>query len=377
MKTKPLTSQIAIAACLFEFSDTAPTEIQLLPAGLFKARDGRPAPLKGWFIDGTIAASLIAQANSQQDQLLIDYEHQTLNAVNNGQPNPASGWFKKLEWREGVGLFAVNVDWTEKASAAIAAKEYRYISPVFTFDKTTGAVTSLLMAALVNTPALDGMKDLTALATAFFEPTTQGNTMDVDELLERLRYMLNLPTLATLDEVTAELDKLKAAIQADSMAAAGLSLSALLAAKNTEIAALKSQAPNPAEFVAVSVMANLQNELAALKASLNTDKVSQLVTAALSDGRLLAAQKDWAEKLGNNDLAALSSYLDTVQPIAALKNTQTKGKVPDGVIQPTGVGDAVAIASAATLYQSEQAALGITVDDITAISYVTKEATHV
>jgi phage I-like protein len=329
MKIKPTPSQIAIAACLFEFSDTVSTEIQLLPAGLFKARDGRPSPLKGWFIDTEIASALIAQANSQQDQLLIDYEHQTLNAVNNGQPNPASGWFKELEWREGVGLFAVNVDWTAKASAAIAAKEYRYISPVFTFDKTTGAVTSLLMAALVNTPALDGMKDLTALATSFFSPTlAKGNTMETEELLERLRYMLNLPTLSTVDEVMAELDKLKAAIQADSTAAAGISLGDLLAAKNTAIAALKSQTPNPAEFVPVSVMSAIQTELAALKADLNTDKVSGLVTAALSDGRLLPAQKAWALSLGVSDIAALSAFLSTAQPVAALSRMQSGGHAP-------------------------------------------------
>lgn len=362
MKTKPNPSQIAIAACLFEFSDTVPAEIQLLPSGLFKARDGRPAPLKGWFIDGAIAETLIAQANSQQDHLLIDYEHQTLNAVNNGQPNPASGWFKELEWREGVGLFAVNVDWTAKASAAIAAKEYRYISPVFTFDKTTGAVTSLLMAALVNTPALDGMKDLTALATAFFQPcetsqglnscATQGNPMDLTELIKLLG-------LADGSDMAAVLEAIKE-LKATADKASG------------EVEALKAKTPNPAEFVAVSVMSAVQNELAALKADLNTDKVTQLVTAALGDGRLLAAQKDWAEKLGNNDLAALSSYLNTVQPIAALRSNQTHGKAPEDDAA-LSASNACAIASLATAYQAQQAALGFVIDDIAAISHITKK----
>ena len=41
--------------------------IQLLPAGTFRAGDGRPAECPdGWFIDGTIAAALIAAADARQ-----------------------------------------------------------------------------------------------------------------------------------------------------------------------------------------------------------------------------------------------------------------------------------------------------------------------
>jgi phage I-like protein len=97
-----------------------------------------------------------------------------------------------------------------------------------------------------------------------------------------------------------------------------------------EVEALKAKIPNPAQFVPVSVMTAVQNELAALKAGLTTDKVNQLVTVGLSTGRLLPAQKDWAMSLGNSDIAALSTYLDTVQPIAALSGTQTGGHAPEG-----------------------------------------------
>ncbi|HFP6343698.1 TPA: phage protease, partial [Klebsiella pneumoniae] len=71
--------------------------IQLLPAGTFRAGDGRPAECPdGWFIDATIAASLIAAADARQTPYVIDYEHQTLRSAKNGLPAPASGWFKKL-----------------------------------------------------------------------------------------------------------------------------------------------------------------------------------------------------------------------------------------------------------------------------------------
>ena len=353
MKIKSKYSQIAIAACLIELGDNAPTDIQLTPSGTFKARDGRPHDLDGWVMTASSAQLIIELINQQADQLLIDYEHQTLNAAKNGQPNPAAGWFKSLEWREGVGLFAVGVDWTDKAKAAIAAKEYRYISPVFTFDQTNGIVTSLLMAALVNTPALDGMKDLTAAANTLFMAE---NTMDIDELLEKIRYWLNLPTLASTEDIMNEIDKLKAAIQASD---------AVIAAKNAEIVALKAEQPNPAEFVPVSVMTALQTELTALKTDLATDKRNQLITVALSDGRLLPAQKQWAESL---TVDGLQSFIATVQPIAALSRMQSGGNEPQKSID---VNDADSIATAAASYQFSEQQAGRDISVAAAVAHVT------
>ena len=50
---------------------------------------------------------------------------------------------------------------TDAARAFIQADEYRYISPVFSFDPETGAVLELKSAALTNYPALDGMDAVT------------------------------------------------------------------------------------------------------------------------------------------------------------------------------------------------------------------------
>lgn len=43
-------------------------------------------------------------------------------------------------------------------------REYLYISPCFTYAPDSGAVVSLISAALTNSPALDGMDEVTALA---------------------------------------------------------------------------------------------------------------------------------------------------------------------------------------------------------------------
>ncbi len=52
----------------------------------------------------------------------------------------------------------------------------------------------------------------------------------MDELLERLRYLLNLPVTTTAEEIAAQLDKLKAQIGADA-AATSVDLLAILAAR--------------------------------------------------------------------------------------------------------------------------------------------------
>lgn len=147
-------------------------EFRILPAGVFRANDGRPANLPGWRIDSAIAGRLIAAAAQRADDLVIDYEHQTLKATANGQPAPAAGWFKTLAWREGAGLFAQEVRWTDKARAMLKAGEYRYVSPVFAFDPATGEIRSLHSIALTNTPALSGLLDLGALSINSSPPQT-------------------------------------------------------------------------------------------------------------------------------------------------------------------------------------------------------------
>src|SRR5579871_1568223 len=163
-KTKSSPAAIGIAACAFAL--TASKEVQLLPAGKFRATDGRPKDAPHWYIDGPLAEAVIAQVAGLTNSLVIDYEHQSLLAANNGQPAPAAAWFKSLEWRDGDGLYAIDVEWTARAAAMIEAKEYLYISPVFGYDKKTGAVKSLINAALTNNPALDGMDEVAVQAAA-------------------------------------------------------------------------------------------------------------------------------------------------------------------------------------------------------------------
>lgn len=305
----PSTANTGIAACARPLS--AGAEVQLLPAGKFRATDGRPKDAPHWYVDAALAAAIIAQVGALANDLVIDYEHQTLLAADNGQPAPAAAWFKKLEWRED-GLYALDVKWTARAATMIESGEYRYISPVFSYDKKTGAIKSLINAALTNNPALDGMDEVAVQAAARFSisSTTQEVEMELNVLLAALRKLTGQDEKADAESV---LGCVKAAYVD-------------LDARDAEIASLKAAAPDPAKFVPVETMKSLQDDLAALRTQVNGRDVDGLVTAALSDGRLLPAQEKWARELGGKDMTALKGYLDTAQPIAALTKTQTQGQ---------------------------------------------------
>ena len=312
----------------------AGTEIQLLPGGEFRARDGRPHGVKAWRCTAAIARALIERAATRRTPFVIDYEHQTLLSEQNGQPAPAAGWFKTIEWREatveaagqpvGGGLFATDVEWTDKARAMIDSGEYRYLSPVFSFDPNTGDALQILHAALTNVPALDGMAEgangWARAAARFFAPDqppedTKEN-FGMNERLQQLLAALGLQETATETEALAAVTALKS--QADQVA--GL---------ESQVAALKTATPDPEQYVSVDTMKALQASVAALTAKLAGQELDGVVAAALKAGKLLPAQETWARALGSKDLASLETYLETA-PAVVPTRSQTAGRAPGG-----------------------------------------------
>ncbi|WP_332829647.1 phage protease [Escherichia coli] len=114
---------------------------------------------------------------------VIDYEHQTLRAVNNGKARPAAGC--SARWNGVKARACMPPVWSGRynAAAMIAAGEYKFISPVFAYNKR-GEVLELLHAALTNTPALDGMDAvMLAAASRLASLSTETETTTVDEEL--------------------------------------------------------------------------------------------------------------------------------------------------------------------------------------------------
>lgn len=302
--------------------------VQLLPAGEFAARDGRPGPGKTWKVNDAQGAALAANFNqvARQTQVVIDYDHQTLYVQKHGQKAPAAGWMgPTAEWRPGQGLFAKS-EWTAAAAAHIDNREYQYISPVLMYDPDTLAVQGVAMAALVNYPALLGMSPaLAQLATQF-----QQETPDMNPILAALLAGLGLQETATQEQAVSALAALKAPKPAVPAAlATALKLPANLAGEAAEAAALAAVAAlGQPDASAATAMAALQAQVAELTTRLNADKVTGAVDDAIKAGKLLPAMRQWALDLGNKDLAALSAYV-AAAPVVQL-NGQTQNKTVEG-----------------------------------------------
>lgn len=173
---KSATALVAIATTV-----TTAKTVQLLPDGEFRSTDGRPRNAPCWKLNREIAKQLIAHCDASANDLVIDYEHQSLRSQDNGLPAPAAGWFKRLEYREGIGLFATDVRWTANAIRMIESQEYRFLSPVFSYGPN-GDVLHLFNAGLTNTPALDGMESVALRAlmgSAEVAPVLTAGEMEV------------------------------------------------------------------------------------------------------------------------------------------------------------------------------------------------------
>ena len=335
MNRRPLSLAIALAACSFALPAPGADNLiwlQVTPAGNFVPSDGRPMSVPAWHIDAVIATKVIERFRARRKPPVVDYEHQTLHKEENGQPAPAAGWIRDLEWRDGQGLFA-QVELTARARQYIADNEYRYFSPVFLYDALTGDVLDLQMGAFTNDPAIDGMEALSLRAAATFGLTlaTPEDTT-VNPLLKALLAALGLPettseeqAIAALSAQNNHLTALRQTLGLDEQAQPAAVLAACTGLKAKAAAA---EQPDPAKFVPVDVMKELQGQVAALSTQINGDKAEGLISAALNDGRLLKPMEAWARDLAKKDIASLSAYLDAAQPIAALSKTQTGGQPP-------------------------------------------------
>jgi phage I-like protein len=137
-----------------------PEWVRLLPLGEVPLGDGRE-PL---WVDQEALAAMVAHFQERGLDLVVDYEHQTLS----GRKAPAAGWIRELEIRIAGetpapqdGLWA-RVEWTATARQHLAAREYRYFSPVLRLEDKTRRPLALLHAALTNTPAINGLTPLVA-----------------------------------------------------------------------------------------------------------------------------------------------------------------------------------------------------------------------
>jgi phage I-like protein len=341
-----------------------PEWVHLAPLGAIPARDGRSFKLSD-------ARAVIAATRDLKMDLPIDYDHAT-DLAPAGTGVPAAGWIKGFEVRED-GIWG-RVDWTEKGAAAVRGGEYRYLSPVFHFDKKSKEVIRLVRAALTNNPAL------------YLKAVASNQGAEMNELLKKLAALLGLPedsdekavcaaiealngegkAIASIARAAGLDDKAKpadieAAI-AKAVASAGKAsgevltgiASALGLEKDASAADIETAA---AKATAAAAKAGDRDELATRLARLEegsaTEKAEASVKAAIEEGKIVPAQRDWAIGLAKKDPKGFEDFL-AGQPVIVKPGQDAGGNRPrtgGGVMDDEDIAVAKAMGLTADAYK--------------------------
>jgi len=293
-----------------------PAEFQVFPRGLVEIEGAEP-----FLVDDSAMDRAIERFRARGLDMVIDYEHQT----EGGDRAPAAGWIKRLENRADRGLWAV-VEWTERAREYLARREYRYFSPVFLVSKEPRELSELLRVALTNAPRLNRIKPIVAKsrpgaacphgADNCNDQSTGGKRM---EFLELAAKKVGLPETAKAEEVLEEIGKLRTA---EETVACKEVLDAL------ELPSGVGKSETVATIHALRQKPDLTMEVAALKRRLSERERDDLVTAALKEGKITPAQREWAEKYALDDSEGFRLFVAKAPRVVPLDSIDREGNRP-------------------------------------------------
>ena len=272
-----------------------PGRIQILPSGKeIRGVDGRH-----WKNENPAALCAKMNASSRvtvKNGCVIDENHSTDLSAPKGGTSPAFGWFRNFTV-EADGSIWADVEWNARGRKAVAEKEYKYISPVFTRDKD-GNITEILRAALTNNPNLDNP----ALNSS--QDTAEEKNME-----KEICAALGLPETAATADCLAAISRLKTEL--NGAKDKGVDLSTY--APRADLAAAQQRAEKA------------EKELAEMNAASLKAKAISAVEQAAKDGKIAPASK--AEYL---ELCASEDGLAKFEKIMAVTPSITGGaQVPD------------------------------------------------
>ncbi|MGS4946976.1 phage protease [Meridianimarinicoccus sp. RP-17] len=251
----------------------------LVPLGRVTGRDGRTFIVRD-------PHSIVQRSLHGGRELPVDYEHEMDTPRAPGAAAvPAAGWIKELQVRAD-GIWG-RVEWTERAGKMVAAREYRFLSPVLYHAKDR-TVMRIAGAGLVHRPNLE-LKSLSSEDSPMTDtPTAPGAA------LAQIAEALGLHAEATSAEiVTAIQDK---------------------------------TTPDPAQYVPIEAVKEL---LAAGKerfAAMSEDKARQKVDDATTRGYITPGMRGWAMALCAQDPERFDEFLScSVPAYAHLHHMHTHG----------------------------------------------------
>lgn len=304
-------------ACAMNSVDVggAPDEIKLLPLGLVHSRKG------DFLVDQESCRMILKHFKERQLDLVIDYEHQTLEGVE----APAAGWVKDL--RIGEDAVIAKMEWTQKAAEYLKNKEYRYLSPVVFKREQDKRVTAIHSGALTNTPAIDGM--FAVVNSLGVDDYLNGGKHTMD--LEKLIKLFGLPEGSTEEDVVKAIE---AAVKAEEQQKELSGKEENRQSENTEVVAnstilslLGLDEAAKTEDVTATIMAlktsGADAQVLALKQRLDQREADDAVKNALETGKITAAQTEWAKGYALKDPSGFKAFVDKAPVAVLLGKTET------------------------------------------------------
>lgn len=269
----------AVGQSASEENTIVPRRILIAPAGQVRSASG------SFLVDGEAMEATVAAFQAHGTDIPIDYEHQTLGGPYSSPTGqaPAAGWIKSLlavssssapENVDGqvlsAGLWA-EVSWTSEAREKLAARQYRYVSPVALVRRSDRRLVGIHSVALTNKPAIVGMQPVVNRVDARHKVSDDaGDPCSAEDLsIAAMRAMLELGDSADADDV---------------------------------------------------VMAGV-DRIRTLQQTIAVRQAADRVAAAMSAGKLTAAQRDWALDLAQRDPGEFDKWEAAAPQIVALGRT--------------------------------------------------------
>jgi len=301
---------------------STPLDGRELPAKVVIAPWGRVRSGNGTFvIDEDAARAALEAFRAHGTDLPIDYEHQSLGgayASPSGQA-PAAGWIRNLQavpptQADGgqAGLLA-DVEWTEAARARLAAREYRYLSPVVIVRTSDRRVVAVHSVALTNKPAIVGMKPIVNRQ------------------------------VANGGEPSAEL------AADDAPAEPNANMGQDTSTEATALADLRARLDVEEDAEEITVLRSAVDRIDALSEELARQRAAEKVASAMRAGTLTGAQREWAMALAMKDPAAFDAWAASAPPVVATGRTNP----PSERGEPGGATRTTIIAQARRTYKQQ------------------------
>jgi hypothetical protein len=258
-------------------------------------------------------ASIVANFRKRgTGDVVIDYDHSTVYAAGSGAAAPAAGWLKKIDDApDAKGVLWGWAEYTERGGRMVAAREYKYVSPVIEWsvrDKSTGEQqgATLTSLALTNSPLFEKLPSLPLVAS-----DSDGWSFDRGDVVEG-RKVKDVKITKVIAGAAG-----KVRLVADDNTETEMQLEG--GQRVLTMADVKRGSDGRFDFASLPHDENIVVASDVMRAM----DVQRAIDAAVKDGKIVPAQRAFYEKSALNDFEGFTTLVASMKPAVDLQEHGT------------------------------------------------------